>query len=87
ISQVHPYAKMALRVLSCAAKIILAQANRDKAVLKLLKKICEVYSLIIQDDMLAKISSMRAILAKISQQTRECANFIKNYSETKNFCE
>ncbi|KAG2362425.1 hypothetical protein BDR07DRAFT_1460860, partial [Suillus spraguei] len=85
IANVHPYAKMALGVLSCAAKIILAQADCDKAVLDLLKKISEVYSFITQDDMLNKISSMGAILAKISQQTRECANFIKNYSETKNF--
>jgi hypothetical protein len=30
---------------------------------------------------------MRDILGKISQQTRECAHFIKNYSETCNFCE
>ncbi|KIK33349.1 hypothetical protein CY34DRAFT_715689 [Suillus luteus UH-Slu-Lm8-n1] len=35
--------------------------------------------------MLGKISSMHPILGKISQQTRECADFIKNYSETKNF--
>ncbi|KAG2362066.1 hypothetical protein BDR07DRAFT_1074184 [Suillus spraguei] len=85
LADVHPYAKMALGVLSCAAKIILAQADRDKAVLELLKKICEVYSFISQDDMLDKVSSMRTVLAKISQQTRECANFINNYSETKKF--
>ncbi|KAG2361762.1 hypothetical protein BDR07DRAFT_25502 [Suillus spraguei] len=85
LADVHPYAKMALGVLSCAAKIILAQGDRDKALLKLLKKISEVYSFIMQDDMLNEISSMGAILAKISQQTRECANFIKNYPETKNF--
>ncbi|KAG1813769.1 hypothetical protein DFJ58DRAFT_892070 [Suillus subalutaceus] len=85
IPQVHPYAKMALGVLSCAAKIILVQVDRDKAVLKLLEKLDEVYSFITQDEMLGKISSMRAILGKISQQTRECAHFIKNYSETKNF--
>ncbi|KAG2351399.1 hypothetical protein BDR07DRAFT_32913 [Suillus spraguei] len=87
LADVHPYAKMALGVLSWAAKIIVAQADRDKAVLELLKKISEVYSFIMQDDMLNKISSMGAILAQISQQTRECANFIKNYSQTKNFCE
>ncbi|KAG2366507.1 hypothetical protein BDR07DRAFT_1213118, partial [Suillus spraguei] len=85
VPQVHPYAKMALGVLSSAAKIILAQVVRDKAVLELLKKIAEVYSFITQDDMLRRISSMRDILAKISEQTRECANFIKKYTETKNF--
>ncbi|KAG2066758.1 hypothetical protein BDR04DRAFT_1029204, partial [Suillus decipiens] len=82
---VHPYAKMALGVLSCAAKIILAQAGRDEAVLELFKKICEVYNFISQDDTLRQISSMRIILGKISRQTHECANFIKNYSKTKNF--
>jgi hypothetical protein len=78
--------------LSCTAQqsflqIILAQADRDAAVFKLLKKVCEIYSFVMQDEMLDKISSMHAILGKISQQTRECAHFIKNYSETKNFCE
>jgi hypothetical protein len=38
IADVHPYAKMAFGVLSRAAKIILAQKDRDAAVLKLLKK-------------------------------------------------
>ncbi|KAG2340650.1 WD40 repeat-like protein [Suillus weaverae] len=85
IADVHPYAKMALGVLSCAAKIILAQADRDTAVLKLLDKLCEVYGFITQDEILGQISSMRAILGKISQQTREFAHFIKNYSETSNF--
>ncbi|KAG2356035.1 hypothetical protein BDR07DRAFT_1424363 [Suillus spraguei] len=37
IGDVHPYAKMALSVLSCAAKVILAQVGRDAAVLKLLE--------------------------------------------------
>ncbi|KAG1861063.1 hypothetical protein C8R48DRAFT_801715 [Suillus tomentosus] len=92
IANLHPYAKMALGVLSCAAKqsftqIILAQADRDAAVLKLLEKLCQVYSFITQDQMLSQISSMRIILGQISQQTFDCAQFIQKYSETKNFCE
>jgi hypothetical protein len=67
-------------------QIILAQRNRDNAIRELLEKLGEVYSFT-QDEMLGKISSMHPILGKISQQTRECADFIKNYSETKNFCE
>ncbi|KAG2141188.1 uncharacterized protein EDB93DRAFT_1105789 [Suillus bovinus] len=58
IANVHPYAKMGLGVLSCAAKIVLAQADRDKAVLKLVEKLCEVYGFITQDQMLGQISSM-----------------------------
>ncbi|KAG2344492.1 hypothetical protein BDR05DRAFT_189862, partial [Suillus weaverae] len=85
ITHLHPYAKMALGVLSCAAKMILAQANLDTALLKLLEKLGEIYGFITQDEILGQISSMRAILGKISQQTRECAHFIKNYSKTSNF--
>ncbi|KAG2335671.1 hypothetical protein BDR05DRAFT_1006571 [Suillus weaverae] len=85
IADVHPYAKMALGVLSCAAKMILAQTDRDAAVLKLLEKLCQVYGFMTQDQILGQISSMRIILGQISQQTLECAQFIKSYSETKNF--
>ncbi|KAG1889719.1 uncharacterized protein F5891DRAFT_1282778 [Suillus fuscotomentosus] len=77
IAEVHPYAKMALGVLSCASKIILAQADRDEAVLVLYKKLGQVYGFITQDDTLLKISSMRDILGQISQQALECANFIR----------
>jgi hypothetical protein len=61
--------------------------DRDKAVHDLLKKLCQVYSFITQDEMLDQISSMRIILQQISQQALECAQFIENYSETKKFCE
>ncbi|KAH7903331.1 hypothetical protein BJ138DRAFT_164459, partial [Hygrophoropsis aurantiaca] len=43
ISDVHPYAKIALGVLSTASKIILAQDSRDEAVLRLLTKLDQVY--------------------------------------------
>jgi hypothetical protein len=68
-------------------QIILAQLDRDAALLKLLEKLCRVYSFMTRDQMLGQISSMRIVLGQISQQTLECAQFIKNYSETKNFCE
>ncbi|KIK42083.1 hypothetical protein CY34DRAFT_12587 [Suillus luteus UH-Slu-Lm8-n1] len=84
ISNAHPYAKIALGVLSCAAKIILAQRDRDDAIHELLKKLGEVYSFT-QNEMLGNISSMHPILGKISQQTRECADFVKKYSETTSF--
>ncbi|KAG1848589.1 hypothetical protein C8R48DRAFT_729834, partial [Suillus tomentosus] len=35
--------------------------------------------------MLGQIPSMGDILGQISQQTLECARFIRDYSETKNF--
>ncbi|KAG1843385.1 hypothetical protein DFJ58DRAFT_39788 [Suillus subalutaceus] len=61
LTEVHPYAKMALGVLSCASTIILAQADRDDAILGLLKKLGEVYDFMMQDDTLHKISSMSTI--------------------------
>ncbi|KAG1895037.1 uncharacterized protein F5891DRAFT_1194707 [Suillus fuscotomentosus] len=85
IAEVHPYAKMALGVLSCASKIILTQADRDEAVLELYKKLGQVYGFIMQDDTLLKISSMKDVLGQISRQTLECANFIRDYSEKKSF--
>ncbi|KAG1906456.1 uncharacterized protein F5891DRAFT_1002415, partial [Suillus fuscotomentosus] len=85
VLQVHPYAKMALGMLSCASKIILAQADRDEAVLEYYKKLGQVYGFITQDDTLLKISLMRDIFGQISQQTLECASFIRDYSEKKGF--
>jgi hypothetical protein len=68
-------------------QMILAQVDRDTAVLKILDKLNEVYSFIAQNEMHGETSLMHAILGKISQQARECACFIKNYSETKKSCE
>ncbi|KAG2141160.1 uncharacterized protein EDB93DRAFT_1338661 [Suillus bovinus] len=87
LSNVHPYAKMALGILSAAAKIILTQAERDESVDRLLQKIDEVYNFITQDENLSKVESMHDVIGKIAQQTLECARFIREYSETKNFCE
>ncbi|KIK36383.1 hypothetical protein CY34DRAFT_811336, partial [Suillus luteus UH-Slu-Lm8-n1] len=85
VSQVHPYAKIALGVLSCASKMVIAQSDRDQAVHSLVDKLDQVYGFMIQDDTLSQISSMRGILGQISQQTLGCARFIRDYSETKSF--
>lgn len=85
ITDIHPYAKMALGALSCASKIVLAQVDRDKAVLRLVHKVAEVYDFILQDKTLGQISSMHNIVGQISQQTLDCAHFIRDYSRTKNF--
>jgi hypothetical protein len=67
--------------------MILDQADHDVAVSDLLKKISEVYTLITEEEELAKIQSMLAIYGKIAQQILECADFICHYSETKSTCE
>ncbi|KAG1786452.1 uncharacterized protein HD556DRAFT_1300145, partial [Suillus plorans] len=84
IANVHPYAKVALSIFTCASKMILDQADRDVAVSGLLSKISEVYTFIAEEEELAKIQPMLAIYGKIAQQTLECTDFISHYSETKN---
>ncbi|KAG2112309.1 uncharacterized protein F5147DRAFT_684598, partial [Suillus discolor] len=85
IANVHPHAEMALGVLSAAVKIILAQAEHDESLQRLLQKLDEVYGFITQDDNLSKVESMHDVIGKIAQQTLECARFIREYSETKSF--
>jgi hypothetical protein len=68
-------------------QMILNQADHDVAVSDLLKKISEVYTLIMEEEELAKIQSMLAIYGKIVQQILECADFICHYSEMKSTCE
>ncbi|KAG2150710.1 uncharacterized protein EDB93DRAFT_1103411 [Suillus bovinus] len=58
IANVHPYAKVALSIFTCASKMILDQAERDVAVSTLLSKISEVYTFITEEEELAKIESM-----------------------------
>jgi hypothetical protein len=73
--------------ISLCVQIILAQADRNTAILGLLQKLGDVYGFITEDKRLHQISSMHTILGQISQQTLKCAHFIRDYSETKNFCE
>ncbi|KAG6329902.1 hypothetical protein ID866_9185, partial [Astraeus odoratus] len=56
ISDIHPYAKLALSVLSAAAQAILNQTNIDQSVIDLLQKISHVYTFLVDDDTLAKIN-------------------------------
>ncbi|KAG2150643.1 uncharacterized protein EDB93DRAFT_1327918 [Suillus bovinus] len=85
LTNVHPYAKMALGVLSAASKIILAQTERDQSVQSLLEKLEQLYCFMSQEDTLAQISSQLSIAGRIAQQTLECARFIRDYSEKKSF--
>jgi hypothetical protein len=70
-----------------SVQMILTQVDRDFAVYRLLAKLAEVYDFILQDETLSHISSKSDIVGRISQQTLECARFIRDYSETKLICE
>ncbi|OJA17233.1 hypothetical protein AZE42_00168 [Rhizopogon vesiculosus] len=71
IAEVHPHAKVALSVFTCASKMILDQADRDIAVSDLLKKVSDVYAFITEDETLTEIPSMQALYGKIARQTLE----------------
>ncbi|KAG2343552.1 WD40 repeat-like protein [Suillus weaverae] len=85
LADLHPYAKVVLGLLSYASKIVLAQTDRDKGILRLLEKLGQVYDFMMQDKTLGGIQSMQSIVGRIVQQTLECSQFIKDYSTTKNF--
>ncbi|KIK11277.1 hypothetical protein PISMIDRAFT_508624, partial [Pisolithus microcarpus 441] len=82
---VHPYAQVALGILTAASRLIIAQANRDYAVSQLLEKVGSVYAFLSEDETIKKMDSMRDPLAKIARVISACAQFIKDYSETTNF--
>ncbi|KAG0701496.1 hypothetical protein DFH29DRAFT_554692 [Suillus ampliporus] len=85
LADIHPYAKVALSIFTCASKMILDQASRDAAVSSLLAKISAVYALLTKEEALARISSVVEIYGKIARQTLECADFIVHYSDMKGF--
>ncbi|KAG2747110.1 WD40 repeat-like protein [Suillus brevipes Sb2] len=85
LTNVHPYAKVALGIFTCASKMILDQANRDDQVSRLLSKISEVYALLMEGEGLVRIASMPEICEKIARQTLECADFVVHYSDMKSF--
>ncbi|KIN95169.1 hypothetical protein M404DRAFT_331402, partial [Pisolithus tinctorius Marx 270] len=85
IAQVHPYAQIALGILTAAAQSLIDQANLDSEVSNLLDTVRKVYEFLLADDAMQNIDSMKATLGKIAQVISDAARFIKNYSETKSF--
>ncbi|KAG0701512.1 hypothetical protein DFH29DRAFT_1080029 [Suillus ampliporus] len=66
LADLHPYAKVALSIFTCASQMILDQASRDVAVSSLLAKISAVYALLTKEEALARISSVVEIYGKIA---------------------
>ncbi|KIO01540.1 hypothetical protein M404DRAFT_28573 [Pisolithus tinctorius Marx 270] len=85
IANVHPYAQIALGILTAASQLIITQANLDSAILELLKKVSFVYAFLLEDDTIKNIDAMRVPLAKIAQVISACVQFIRDYSETTSF--
>ncbi|KIO05784.1 hypothetical protein M404DRAFT_25077 [Pisolithus tinctorius Marx 270] len=85
IAQIHPYAQIALGILTAAAQSLINQADLDNEVSNLLDTVRKVYEFLLADDTIQNIDSMKATLGKIAQVISDAARFIKNYSETKSF--
>ncbi|KAG6330059.1 hypothetical protein ID866_9031, partial [Astraeus odoratus] len=85
ISEIHPYAKLALSTLSWAAKAILNQTNLDQAVVDLLQKISHVYAFLVDDNTLLKIDLIRKPLGELAKLVPKCVQFIQAYAKTKSF--
>ncbi|KAM6493709.1 P-loop containing nucleoside triphosphate hydrolase protein [Amanita muscaria] len=86
LADIHPYAKVALSVLSWASQAMLVQANQDKSIQELQSRIADVYEFMLEDGRLENLISMPDILPLASQVVYECAKFIQVYSQP-NFCE
>ncbi|KAI6138501.1 hypothetical protein BKA82DRAFT_4236531 [Pisolithus tinctorius] len=86
LANVHPYAKIALGILSAASNLLISQVNRDAAVSSLMNKIRNTYEFLAEDDTMKNIENMKDTLAMIARVISDAAQFIKAYSETKSFC-
>ena len=62
------------------------QANLDQSISTLLLKVQNVYEFLLEEDTISNIEMMKDTLARIAHVISNCAQLIKNYSETKSFC-
>ena len=67
-------------------QLIITQANLDQSISDLLLKVQNVYEFLLEEDTLSNLDRMKDTLARIAQVVSNCAQFVKNYSETKSFC-
>jgi len=51
----------------------------------LLLKVQNVYEFLLEENTLSNLDMMKNTLARIAQVISNCAQFIKNYSETKSY--
>jgi len=67
-------------------QVIIRQANLDHSLSSLLSKIQNVYEFLLEEDTKANLDMMKDTLARIAEVVSSYAQFIENYSQTKNFC-
>lgn len=66
--------------------MVLAQTDRDKKMDRLVGIMNGVFTFVHEAEILQRIESHRQILALMTQQTIECAYFIRGYAKNRNFC-
>ncbi|KAI6097131.1 hypothetical protein EV401DRAFT_2152152 [Pisolithus croceorrhizus] len=85
ITQVHPYAMLALGILNAATQLLINQANIDGNMIDHFNTVRAVYEFLPEDDTIQNINSMKETLGKIAQVINDATRFIKNYLEMTSF--
>ncbi|KZP27246.1 hypothetical protein FIBSPDRAFT_1040380 [Athelia psychrophila] len=81
VSEVHPYAKGAVVVLTAVYKIIVAQMAIDQSVADLFQTMQDVYDFVDAIEAVpTKIKLLEKIIERILIQTAECGRLIQEYS-------
>ncbi|KZP09724.1 hypothetical protein FIBSPDRAFT_938391 [Athelia psychrophila] len=81
VSEVHPYAKGAVVVLTAVYKIIVAQTAIDQSVADLFQTMQDVYGFVDAIEAVpTKIKLLEKIIERILIQTAECGRLIQEYS-------
>ncbi|TBU55432.1 hypothetical protein BD310DRAFT_825821 [Dichomitus squalens] len=87
IGDIHPYAKIASTVLLAGVKVVINQDKRDKAIDGLLEAMDNIYNFANRALQLGDIDKDRKKLLKdMTLQTTQCAYFIRDQAQVKNFC-
>ncbi|EJF58659.1 hypothetical protein DICSQDRAFT_172848 [Dichomitus squalens LYAD-421 SS1] len=88
IGDLHPYAKIASKVLLSVVKPVIDQDKRDNAMADLLEAMSDLYDLVNKTGRFADLDQYRKKLLKdMSSKTEECAKFIRDEARFTNFCE
>ncbi len=64
----------------------MAQVDRDRYIVRLVEVMDDVFSFVKEAEPIKKIESHGQIIELVSQQTTECAYFIRDYAMNKSLC-
>ncbi|KAF7798558.1 hypothetical protein EIP86_009780 [Pleurotus ostreatoroseus] len=84
-SEIHPYAKAAWKIVSAAYKLYQRQMEKDRKICSLYREMNSTYKVIFDGGRLESsripdiAKDQREVVLRVSQQTNECAYFIRDY--------